>query len=55
MKNQFSQMFASEWIHCWKNRQWAIECLAVELRALEYFAASSGLGPGHAPSHTMVQ
>ena len=44
LKNQFSQLFASEWIHCRTNREWAVECLAVELRALEFFAASSGLG-----------
>jgi DNA-binding winged helix-turn-helix (wHTH) protein len=46
LKNQFTQLFVSEWIHCRKNREWAVECLALELRALEFFAASSGLGRG---------
>jgi DNA-binding winged helix-turn-helix (wHTH) protein len=45
LKDQFSQLFISEWIHCRKNREWAVECLAVELRALEFFVAGSGLGP----------
>jgi DNA-binding winged helix-turn-helix (wHTH) protein len=45
LKNQFSQLFIGEWIHCRKNPEWAVECLAVELRALEFFAAGSGLGP----------
>jgi hypothetical protein len=43
MKSQFKELFVSEWIYCRRNRDWAIECLAVELKALEYFAASSGL------------
>jgi len=45
LKGQFSQLFVSEWIYCRSNPAWAIECLAVELRALEFFAAGSGLGP----------
>jgi DNA-binding winged helix-turn-helix (wHTH) protein len=43
LKTQFKQLFASEWIYCLRNPQWAIECLAVQLRALEFFAAGSGL------------
>jgi hypothetical protein len=49
LKNQFSQLFASEWIYCMNNREWAIECLAVELKALEFFAAASGLGQRAGP------
>jgi DNA-binding winged helix-turn-helix (wHTH) protein len=45
LKNQFTQLFISEWNHCRRNREWAVECLAVELRALEFFVAGSGLGP----------
>jgi DNA-binding winged helix-turn-helix (wHTH) protein len=45
LKEQFSQLFIGEWIHCRRNREWAVECLAVELRALEFFAAGSGLIP----------
>jgi DNA-binding winged helix-turn-helix (wHTH) protein len=43
LKTQFKELFVSEWMYCRRNREWAIECLAVELKALEYFAASSGL------------
>jgi DNA-binding winged helix-turn-helix (wHTH) protein len=43
LRNQFRQLFISEWIYCRNNRDWALECLAVELKALEFFAASSGL------------
>jgi DNA-binding winged helix-turn-helix (wHTH) protein len=43
LKTQFKQLFASEWIYCLRNPEWAIECLAVQLRALELFAAGSGL------------
>jgi DNA-binding winged helix-turn-helix (wHTH) protein len=45
LKDQFRRLFASEWIHCRSNREWTIECLAVELRALEFFTAGSGLRP----------
>jgi DNA-binding winged helix-turn-helix (wHTH) protein len=44
LKNQFTQLFVGEWIHCRRNRDWAMDCLASELSALEFFAASSGLG-----------
>lgn len=47
LKEQFRRLFAGEWIYCRGNREWAAECLAVELRALEYFTAGSGLR--HAP------
>lgn len=43
LKTQFTQLFVREWIHCRANRDWAVECLAVELKAVEFFAASSGL------------
>jgi len=43
LKRQFKELFVSEWMYCRRSREWAIECLAVELKALEYFAASSGL------------
>jgi DNA-binding winged helix-turn-helix (wHTH) protein len=43
LRNQFWQLFVSEWIFCRNNRDWALECLAVELKALEFFAASSGV------------
>ena len=43
LRDQFRQLFVSEWIYCRNNRDWALECLAVELKALEFFAASSGL------------
>jgi hypothetical protein len=43
LRNQFRQLFISEWIHCRNNREWALECLALELDALELFSASSGL------------
>ena len=39
LKDQFSRLFSSEWIYCRKNREWALECLAVELKALEFFTA----------------
>jgi DNA-binding winged helix-turn-helix (wHTH) protein len=45
LKDQFRRLFAGEWIYCRSNREWTIECLAVELRALEFFTAGSGLGP----------
>lgn len=44
LKDQFRQLFTSEWIYCRTNPEWATECLAVELRALEFFVAGSGLG-----------
>ncbi|HEV7993981.1 MAG TPA: hypothetical protein VGP25_19285 [Gemmatimonadaceae bacterium] len=43
LRNQFGQLFSSEWTYCRNNHDWALECLAVELRALEFFVASSGL------------
>jgi hypothetical protein len=43
LRNQFRQLFIAEWIHCRNNRDWALECLAMELEALELFSASSGL------------
>jgi DNA-binding winged helix-turn-helix (wHTH) protein len=46
LKDQFRRLFASEWIYCRSNPQWAIECLAMELRVLEFFTAGSGLRPG---------
>ena len=45
LKSQFVRLFTSEWMHCRRNREWAIECLGVELKALEFFTAGSGLGP----------
>jgi hypothetical protein len=45
LKNQFTQLFISEWTFCRRNREWASECLALELSALQFFAAGSGLGP----------
>jgi hypothetical protein len=45
LKDKFRRLFADEWIHCRGNREWTVECLAVELRALEFFTAGSGLGP----------
>jgi hypothetical protein len=45
LKAQFTRLFAGEWIYCRRNREWALECLAVELKALEFFTAGSGLGP----------
>ena len=45
LKEQFSRLFSSEWMYCRRNREWALECLGVELKALEYFTAGSGLGP----------
>jgi DNA-binding winged helix-turn-helix (wHTH) protein len=45
LKDQFTRLFSSEWIYCRGHREWALECLAVELKALEYFTAGSGLGP----------
>ena len=45
LKEQCTRLFASEWIYCRRHREWSIECLAVELRALEFFTAGSGLGP----------
>jgi hypothetical protein len=48
LKSQFTQLFAREWILGMRNLEWAVECLAFELRALEFFAAGSGLDPtGH--------
>jgi hypothetical protein len=46
LKNQFKEMFIREWIFCRRNREWAIECLRVELKALEFFTVGSGLRPG---------
>jgi hypothetical protein len=45
LKERFTRLFSTEWIYCRQHREWALECLAVELRALEYFTAGSGLGP----------
>ena len=45
LKSQFTQLFAREWIFAMRNLDWAAECLALELRALEFFAAGSGLDP----------
>lgn len=45
LKDQFTRLFSSEWIYCRGHKEWALECLAVELKALEYFTAGSGLGP----------
>ena len=45
LKTQFTQLFAREWIFAMRNLEWAAECLALELRALEFFAAGSGLDP----------
>jgi|GEM_PF-1767589 len=45
LKEQFLQLFASEWAYCRWNDEWAIECLAMEPKALESFTAGSGLGP----------
>jgi DNA-binding winged helix-turn-helix (wHTH) protein len=46
LKSQFTQLFAREWIFAMQNLDWATECLALELRAVEFFAAGSGLDPG---------
>jgi DNA-binding winged helix-turn-helix (wHTH) protein len=46
LKDQFRQLFASEWAYCRLNNAWAIECLHLEPQALESFTAGSGLGPG---------
>jgi DNA-binding winged helix-turn-helix (wHTH) protein len=46
LKDQFRELFASEWAFCRWNTAWAIECLGMEPTALESFAAGSGLGPG---------
>lgn len=43
LQTSFQQLFASEWSFCRSNRDWAIECLGVELNALAYFGAGSGL------------
>jgi DNA-binding winged helix-turn-helix (wHTH) protein len=43
LRDQFWQLFLSEWVYCREHPAWAVECLAVELSALESFAASSGL------------
>jgi DNA-binding winged helix-turn-helix (wHTH) protein len=45
LKGQFGRLFSSEWSYCRRNREWALECLAVELKALAFFTAGSGLGP----------
>lgn len=42
LKNQFKRLFASEWIYCRSQREWSLECLGTELRALEFFSAGSG-------------
>lgn len=44
LKDQFSRLFSSEGIYCRRNREWALECLGVELNALEFFTAGSGWG-----------
>jgi DNA-binding winged helix-turn-helix (wHTH) protein len=46
LKDQFRQLFASEWAYCRWNDAWAIECLGMEPQALESFTAGSGLGSG---------
>jgi DNA-binding winged helix-turn-helix (wHTH) protein len=45
LATQFKQLFASEWSFCRSNRRWASECLGVELNALAFFTAGSGLAP----------
>lgn len=45
LQTQFKQLFASEWSFCRSNRDWAVECLGVELNALAFFSAGSGLAP----------
>jgi hypothetical protein len=45
LKSQFTQLFAREWTVAMRNLEWARECLGLELRALEFFAAGSGLAP----------
>lgn len=45
LNTQFAQLFASEWMHCRHNPAWAVECLGMELDALELFTAGSGLTP----------
>jgi hypothetical protein len=45
LKNLFRQLFINEWIFCCRNRGWAIDCLGVELKALEFFTMGSGLRP----------
>jgi DNA-binding winged helix-turn-helix (wHTH) protein len=50
LKDQFQQLFASEWAYCRWHKVWAIECLGMEPTALESFAAGSGLGPASGPS-----
>ena len=45
LKDQFRELFASEWAYCRWNTAWAVECLGMEPTALESFAAGSGLGP----------
>ena len=45
LKSQFTELFAREWTFAMRNVEWAVECLALELRALEFFAAGSGLDP----------
>jgi DNA-binding winged helix-turn-helix (wHTH) protein len=45
LSTQFKQLFAAEWAFCRCNREWAIECLGVELKALAFFTAGSGLAP----------
>jgi nicotinamidase-related amidase len=44
LRDQFRQLFISEWIYCRNNRDWALECLAVELRALEFFRREQRIG-----------
>lgn len=43
LQTQFKQLFASEWSFCRSHRDWAVECLGVELNALAFFTAGSGL------------
>jgi DNA-binding winged helix-turn-helix (wHTH) protein len=44
LRDQFVRLFSSEWSYCLRHREWALECLAVELKALAFFTAGSGLG-----------
>lgn len=43
LKDEFLRLFASEWAYCRWNSEWALECLALEPKALESFMAGSGL------------
>jgi DNA-binding winged helix-turn-helix (wHTH) protein len=50
LKDEFLQLFASEWAYCRWNNEWATDCLAAEPRALEAFTAGSGLRPSPSSS-----